>query len=322
VSTDRDVTRIVRSWLNEDAHEDADRILNLVLDEIDTTPQRSASWLARRFPGMNTNIARLGVAAAVAVLAAVIGIELLGPNVGNTPQPTPSAMSSPTLAPTGRSLLDSPVPGDLPAGDYYLDLPAYPARIDFAVPEGWWYFWPGATRADSDAHAILVNSLDTGAANGSGWGLSLTLVASVPVDPCDPAAGTMDPSDTQSPDSLATAFGKWADFPATVEDVTMGGFSGKRVEITRAETATCSEATAFTTPAGYAFALQFPSSLPAPDQFTLLDIEGSVVVIWTTDYPATSPFEVDGGASPDSEAHVADQVELHDILDSIVITPR
>ena len=42
MSTDRDVTRIVRSWLHEDAHEDADRILNLVLDQIDTTPQRLA----------------------------------------------------------------------------------------------------------------------------------------------------------------------------------------------------------------------------------------------------------------------------------------
>ena len=49
MSTDRDVTtRIVRSWLHEDAHEDADRILNLVLDHIDTTPQRRATWLADR----------------------------------------------------------------------------------------------------------------------------------------------------------------------------------------------------------------------------------------------------------------------------------
>ena len=55
MSTDRDVTtRIVRSWLHEDAHEDADRILNLVLDEIDTTPQRRPGWLARRFPPMNS----------------------------------------------------------------------------------------------------------------------------------------------------------------------------------------------------------------------------------------------------------------------------
>ena len=85
--------------------------------------------------------------------------------------------------------MDSPEGGDLPAGAYYLDLPAYPARIDFEVPAGWWHFWPGATRQASDAHAILVNSLETGAANGSAWGVAFTVVGKVPVDPCDPAAG-------------------------------------------------------------------------------------------------------------------------------------
>ena len=84
MSSDRDVTtRIVRSWLHEDAHEDADRILNLVLDEIDTTPQRSPSWLARRFPPMNSNM-RIALAVAAVVAIAIIGVSLLMPrNVGN-----------------------------------------------------------------------------------------------------------------------------------------------------------------------------------------------------------------------------------------------
>jgi hypothetical protein len=58
------------------------------------------------------------------------------------------------------------------------------------------------------------------------------------------------------------------------------------------------------------------------NQFTLLDVEGSVLTIWTTDFPGTTLFEEGGGASPDPQAHVKDQVQLHDILDSIVITPR
>ena len=99
MSTDRDVTtRIVRSWLHEDAHEDADRILNLVLDQIDTTPQRSAPWLARRFSIMNTNLARLGIAAAVVAIA-VLGYNLL-PGLGIVgPGATPSA--SPVLLARG-----------------------------------------------------------------------------------------------------------------------------------------------------------------------------------------------------------------------------
>ncbi|HET9757966.1 MAG TPA: hypothetical protein VFP66_15795 [Candidatus Limnocylindrales bacterium] len=218
--------------------------------------------------------------------------------------------------------MDSPEAGDLPAGAYYLDLPAYPARIDFEVPAGWWHFWPGATRQASDAHAVLVNSLDTGAANGSAWGVAFTVVGKVRVDPCDPAAGFMDASATRSADALADAFSSSEAFPVTrVEDVTVGGFSGKRVEITRGATATC-EGTLFDTPSGYPFGPIFPSTEPSVNQFTLLDVEGSVLVIWTTDFPGTTRFEEDGGASPDPEAHVEDQVQLQDILDSIVITPH
>jgi hypothetical protein len=93
MSTDRDVTtRIVRSWLREDAHEDADRILNLVLDEIDTTPQRRASWLARRTPTLN-NYTRLGLVAAAVLAVVIVGIGLFGTSldVGGTTSPTPSA---------------------------------------------------------------------------------------------------------------------------------------------------------------------------------------------------------------------------------------
>lgn len=42
-----------------------------------------------------------------------------------------------------------------------------------------------------------------------------------------------------------------------------------------------------------------------------------------TDFPGTTTFEVEGGASPDPQAHVADQDQLpHDIFESIVIQSR
>jgi hypothetical protein len=263
------------------------------------------------------------------VIGIVAGCGTPGPAATSTISPSPSAAASPspsaTAAPTASgptSLMDSPEAGDLPAGAYYLDLPAYPARIDFEVPAGWWHFWPGATRQDSDAHAILVNSLDTGAANGSAWGLAFTVVGDVWVDPCDPAAGSVGAAATRSADALADAFSSSEAFPVTsVEDVTVGGYAGKRVEITRPETTTC-EGTLFDTPSGYDFGPIFSSTEPIVNQFTLLDVEGSVLVIWTTDFPGTTSFEVDGGASPDPQAHVEDQVQLRDILDSIVITPH
>jgi len=307
-----------------------DAVRDAIRAELPHTKQTGPLTGRSRFLSMTLQLpapARYGLVAAAVLVAVVIGASIFsrGGSVGGpsaSPSPSPSASPSPTAAPTSPgpwSLLDSPQEGTLPAGDYYLDIPAYPARIDFTVPEGWWYFWP-TTREVADVHAILVDSLDTGAANGSAWGLSFAIVDEVRVDPCDSAAGIMDPSVTQSADALATAFGTWADFPATVEDVTIGGYSGKRVEVTRGETFCL--ATAFYTPTGYQFDLQASTELPAPDQFSFLDVEGAVLVIWTTDFPATTPFEEDGGASPDPEAHVADQVELHDILDSVVIEPR
>jgi hypothetical protein len=123
MSTDRDVTRIVRSWLHEDAHEDADRVLNLVLDEIDTTPQRSPSWLARRFPPMNSTM-RIALAVAAVVAIAVVGVSLLIPkNVGN---PTPSATA--TAIPNG--LYETIVPETEQARD---DLGACPCTWAFSI---------------------------------------------------------------------------------------------------------------------------------------------------------------------------------------------
>ena len=133
MSTDRDVTtRIVRSWLHEDGYEDADRILNLVLDEIDTTPQRSASWLARRFSPMNNNLVRFALVAAVLLVAVIVGANLLQrPSVGGpseSVEPSPSAAASASAPPR----LDLIPTGILPAGTYELD-EVFPVRLIFTV---------------------------------------------------------------------------------------------------------------------------------------------------------------------------------------------
>jgi hypothetical protein len=151
MSTDRDPTRVIRSWLHEDSHEDADRVLHLVLAQVDTTPQRRAGWLARRFPPMS-NMFRLGIAAAVVAIALVVGLEMVGgqifghpspspiPTVIGHPSPSPIPTVPPPAAPPAPLMgPDGPVPnGLLESGNYYyadIDQAGFNARI--TVPAGW-----------------------------------------------------------------------------------------------------------------------------------------------------------------------------------------
>jgi len=265
---------------------------------------------------------RYGMAAAAIAAAVLIGVNVFSQGGTGGPSATPTA--TPAQSASGpMSLVDSPTPDTLPAGDYFIDLPAYPARIDFELPAGWWHYWDGSEPAEATVQALLV--LDTFGANESGWGLSFTLVDEVMVDPCDRDAGTMEASTAESVDALVAAFSSWPAIQTTVTDVTVGGFSGKRVEISADDPDPCGgslEPVLFRTPTAYDYNPGFGSSEPFVNQFTFLDVNGSVLTLWTTDYSATTAFEVGGGAAPNPEEHATDQVELHDILDSIVITPR
>jgi hypothetical protein len=100
MSTDRDTTRIVRSWLEEGATALPDRVLDSVLDQVPATPQRRPMWPPRRFSELN-RIVLTASAVAAALLVAVVGYTLL-PRTGIVGQttPMPSASQSPSSSPT------------------------------------------------------------------------------------------------------------------------------------------------------------------------------------------------------------------------------
>jgi hypothetical protein len=102
MTTDRDPrTRIVLSWLREDAHESAEAMLLRALDEVDATPQRR-SWPAWRSNRMNT-FAKLIVAAAAVLVVAVVGYQFLPAQSGGTGgQPTTAPSPSPPLLARGN----------------------------------------------------------------------------------------------------------------------------------------------------------------------------------------------------------------------------
>jgi hypothetical protein len=102
MSTDRDTTRIVRSWLRSDEHESADRVLDAVIDQLDTTSQRRSTWWpARKVNDMNSyaRFSLVAVGAAAVVAAVVLGGGLFagsptGGPVAGIPTPTLAASSS------------------------------------------------------------------------------------------------------------------------------------------------------------------------------------------------------------------------------------
>jgi hypothetical protein len=136
-SSDRDVNRAIRSWLHEDRHEDVSRIAGAVLDQVDTIPQRRATWWpARRTPTMN-RIVTIGLgAAAVVVLAIFIGAQLLGSPSGGTgsgatPTPEPTATLEPTATPEPSP---SPPASAAPLTERFT---SSVHGISVSYPEGW-----------------------------------------------------------------------------------------------------------------------------------------------------------------------------------------
>lgn len=97
MSTDRETTPLVRSWLDEGATSLPDRVLDAVLDQVPATPQRRSWWPAWRSNPMNT-YAKLITAAAAVLVVAVVGYQFLPGRSGaggetTAPSPTPALLA-------------------------------------------------------------------------------------------------------------------------------------------------------------------------------------------------------------------------------------
>ena len=205
MSTERDVNRIVRSWLDEGVNVLPDRVLDAVLDQLPATPQRRAGWLARRSPLMS-NALRMAAVAAVVLLAVVVTFAVL--NRGGTGGPTPTATATPipTPAPT------LPPSGTLAPGSYRSDF------LTYTVPAGW-----------SSYQGWGANINDGNPPNGmfiAPW----ATIATVYSDPChwQTTAASIGPTVAGLVDALM-AQKRGATVTAT--DVTVDGYVGKQIDL-------------------------------------------------------------------------------------------
>jgi hypothetical protein len=302
MSTDRDVTRIVRSWLEEGVTALPDRVLDNVLDQLPATSQRRAPWPARRLNEMN-NALKLALSAAAVVVVAVVGINLLprqggiGPGAPPSAPPSPTRSASATPTASGVALPDGP----LTPGTYVMvpcSAPPCPTsdesiHLTIDVPSGWFGVVPGAVLIDG-------NEAPGGAALGVGGGADLYR---------DPCLTTERIANGVSPDiDVGTTVDGFANAVATHPvldatdpvDVSLGGYSGKYIDLRLpADLSSCVEFRPWE-PGIYA---QGPNH---QWHLWILDVAGTRVVVQSMDYPGTSAQR---------------RAELQAIVESIQIEP-
>jgi hypothetical protein len=214
MSTDRDTTRLVRSWLEEGVTALPDRILDAVLDQVPATPQRRSWSPARRFAQMNN--VRIAIAAAAVVVVAVIGYNLLPRSDSLGAQPTP--IPSPTTTP-GPSALPAVVPAraDIPPGTYRVLSSFTNMPLQVTLPAGW-----GHTINDGN----FISKGDV--FEGNGVSFATWLVSHVYRDSCQ-WQGTL--REAQTATAIVTALTEQvghATSQATI--VSLGGQPATRIE--------------------------------------------------------------------------------------------
>jgi len=285
--TDPDVTRAVRSWLDEGVDRLPERVLDSVLDAVPTTPQRRSWWPAWRNHPM-TNIVRVAAVVAAVVVAGLVGIRLLPSGGIGSPAPTASPTPSPSPAPDAfvGSLLS---PGTYRVGSQF----GKPFTIGFPV------MYTFKTLNANDAQFNISQASD-----GTVW-VVVDIPDNVYADPCDTAAGTPAPPVASTVDGLVTALTHMTGFDAgPVADATIGGHSGKSFTLTNSintDTAGCTGGPMllmWTFPGGAA-----GTNGGATEQIWVIDVDGTPVVIDGESFPTTSP---------------ADRATIEPIVNSIV----
>jgi hypothetical protein len=307
--TDRRLDDRISRWLEAEAPTQLpDRALRATFERTRKTRQQFGwrSVLGRNL--MNRTFFALGGAAAV-LLVAVMALGLYGNQRGGVgSQPSPSATAVPTVPPpsaTPRADAD----GDLAPGTYVLHplRPNDSLAVTFTVPEGW-----GAAFGTA-----LIPSGDSGYAPPDGMAILFENVATLNGDPCDWLGTADDVSVGPAVDDLVEALRAQTGYEVSDPvDVTIGGYSGKRVDIVvptepfpgqSSDAPECDRgnyrlwSTVYGDEAG--IYVQGPADRW---QTNILDVEGTRLVIVSRSFPGTSP---------------ADRAEMDAILDSFVIDP-
>lgn len=295
MSTDRDVDRIVRSWLEEGVTALPDRVLDNVLDRLPATRQRRPWWPARRWQELNTPL-RITLAAAAVVVLALVGVSFIprtggvgGPLATPVPTASPTSTASPTPSASPTPVPTLPESGVLAPGPYRSDF------MTFTLPGGWTAYqgW-AALKSNSDPP--------------NGMSVAPWRIAAVYNDPCHSLTTKAVSVGPTVNDLVIALVAQKRGSVVTPVDVTIDGFHGKLLDLVvplGVNIAGCEQAGYYTwadTNGGFRYN-QAPGQ---HDLLAILDVNGQTLVVNRCFYPANT---------------AADRAELQAIVDSIRIQP-
>ncbi len=284
---ERDVRRIVQSWLRTDEHESADRVLDTVLELLDTTPQRRSWWPARRITDMN-NIAKLAIAAAAVVVVAVAGYNFLparggvggGPAASESPSPSPTPQASPSPSPVAAF----PPKGELAVGSRQR-LTGGGVPYSLSVPTSGW---------TSNGEWGIDKSTGVGADDAGFILWPDEAPIGVYADPCAHVQG---PPIGASAARLAAAVAALpgTDLVSGPSDVTVGGYPAKLVVLTFGEDADCNADGQISGEEFYLWYApsdgnaRYATELGATIRVWIVDVDGAIVWIDGETYKGAGP---------------------------------
>ena len=235
--------------------------------------------------------AKFGLAAAVVVVAAMVGFNyLVAPNIGSQSLGDSSPTPSPSPTPTPQPLGDAPLnPGPVIATGFGA---SESVTFRFNVPDGWVGF--------SGVGVLPV----TGTEAPDGMGIVFGEVnAGLFSDPCRWAAGEPEIPVGPTVDDLANAFVAQTAYEASAPvEVSLGGYSGQRVDLQLPSDVESCDNGEFYPWVGSIYA-------QGPDNrwsVWILDVEGDRIIALASYFPGTS---------------AEDRAEQQAIIDSIRLAP-
>jgi hypothetical protein len=259
VTTDVDTTRIVRSWLHEDAHESAERLLDEVVAALGTTPQHRSRWPAWRVGSMNVD-AKLGMyaAAVLAVVALVMNLLPAGGGMGVGGRGASSSPSTnPSLGPSASAIADIWTTGTYEVGRHEATMAGLP--FSFEVPAVGWSgnpTWTGMLSKQTSAGGLELGWV------GFTWSFDM-----VATDPCHGGARSVGPSVDDLATAITTIPGIEAIEPA---DTTVAGLPSKVVEFTINDDIDCAPSQFML----YGPASAFPNSTDSTIKDWIFEVDG------------------------------------------------